>query len=334
MFARSLYLVAPVVASCLAGLGSGCGGVSPQIRVANGTTPGTEMAMPLTGGHGAAARIAPNRFETRCEGFASVAAKQRTGVWCWAACAEMVHAYKGNPMSQEEIAARIHGAGEPGASEAERAEAAQAASYDEIIRALVPEIPPQAQREAKVALDAVLSDRDLDIDTESYLGSHIQRRTVNSDILVDDLLHGEPLVVGLRFLPDRNGAGGPESASAADAPDAPDAPVMGHAYVVYGVDFARRAAVVPDEANNGATGFTGGLLQKIGLSRDEADEYQQWLGRVPYKYDLIAVHLLDPWVGEAVTMEAAEFARRVDFMISGREAREILEKERILVPED
>jgi hypothetical protein len=39
--------------------------------------------------------------------FDSCAVKQHTEVWCWAACAEMIHRYYGQPMTQEEIVARI-----------------------------------------------------------------------------------------------------------------------------------------------------------------------------------------------------------------------------------
>lgn len=302
---------------------SGCAS-EQRVRVASGDSPTKFMETPVTYERGSVERVGPNEFQAQCSGFGAIEAseaKQRTDVWCWAACAEMIHRYKGRDISQEEIAARIHGGISPGMTDEEKKAAARAGSYDEIIRALVSssDLPPQAVREASTALDALLTERDVGVDEEGYLGSHIQRRTINSDIMVDDLLEGEPVVVGLRFPPRPDGE--PAAVNG----------VKGHAYVAYGATFRRNTSNMVEKAVAGLSQIGRGVAAR---TTGEDRDLNRWLNRVPRKYDLIEVQLMNPWTGTPEPMPAAAFAERVDFMISGREARQILEDEQLLEVED
>ena len=66
----------------------------------------------------------------------------------------------------------------------------------------------------------------------------------------------------------------------------------------------------------------------------DTEDAKRWIDRVPYRYDLYKVRLIDPINGQARDMDAQEFSERIVFMISATEARKILEKERIIEAAD
>lgn len=304
-----------VTAAVATGL-SGCS--SPSVLVASEKTPITRMQEPASAGRASLTRQDDNAFTAELPDFEAVAAREQDEkVWCWAACAEMVHAYHGKQIDQAEIAMRIHGAAQ-GATGEKREQIIRAGTLSEILRALVPDMPPQAIRDGEEAFLGVLSGKKVKLDGRGYMTSQIHRRTVNSDIMIDDLLAGEPLVVGLRFPP--------ANAAGATAP----ADYQGHACVVYAAEFSLRSEASSRNALEELGSTTGGWLKKIGLKDGEASD---WLKRVPMKYDIRSVSIMDPWTGKPAEIAAGDFAQRVDFMISAREARAILERESLVTTE-
>lgn len=321
---------AAVLVGCGGGGGMDTSGkvLAPNIRIANEETPTqasidaptSAMQSLVTGGE-------ENRYRVECRNFQSVYAEQKTNVWCWAACAEMVRNFKGHPESQQQIAARIHGGIEAGMSEDEQETAARTACYREILYALVPEIPPQVLREATTVFAAAVAKKNVEIDVESQAETYIQRNTVNSDIMIDDLLAGEPLVIGMRNYAT------PEDFEAAriQALETGETITWGHAHVLYAAEFSRLPKGFLESA--------GDVLKKIpNPFGNKSETAERWLERVPVKYDIWSVETIDPAPHMAdeprQVYTAAEFASRVDFMISAREARELLEREGLLKVED
>lgn len=225
--------------------------------------------------------------------------KQR---WCWAACAEMIHARygtrleDGQPITQEVVAERITGTGEPNSP------GARAASAYEIMWALNPDLPyavPDRLREG--ALAALMSGQtEWELDWRRFAESHVQRATVNIDMVVRSLRDGHPAVVGLL----------PAKPTGSDDPHAPTQEV-GHAYVVYGARYVKK----------GSAGWRQWL--------NAVDPENRWLYDrvVSDEYDVRSVLLLNPMHGGREEMEAAEFLERIGFMYTRDEAREILLKE-------
>lgn len=281
--ARLMVLLAAAV------LAGGCS--QQRVSTANETLLTQQAEGPAASGRGQVQRLGSNRFSAGCPGFESLAAKQQTEVWCWAACAEMVHRWNGGKVTQAEIAERIHGAGVNASGEAERAKAIRAASFREVMRALSPGVYEQSLSARLNELGEAANDSDqkatIEVDLAELVRARVEAGTTNSDVMVLDLAAGNPSVVGLF-----------------DGPEAE----MGHAYVVHAAEFSRRKNNLLDTSFSAAVGQFGG------------DRYAR-------EFPLWSVHLIDPWTGEAVVLAAEDFAQRVEFIISAREAEQILRRE-------
>ncbi|MGE3108656.1 MAG: papain-like cysteine protease family protein [Phycisphaerales bacterium] len=223
--------------------------------------------------------MVPNRFDAECERFSAIAVQQETDVWCWAACAQMIHKYYGRDVPQAEIAEKIHKRNADGSVNV------QSAGLDEIVVALNFDLKErwdqyQAQRLENIGAGKGGSVR---TDLASYINSYIDQYAINSDDLVSELQSNTPLVIGL---------------SASDTS-------LGHACVV--------------------TGATYGIVTPS-LFDQWVQKSQSVFGRYPKAYCLDEIHYVDPWDGQHKSLSGSEFKQRVDFMVSKRQARDILEQ--------
>lgn len=243
--------------------------------------------------------VGENEFEAACEGIVARASeKQAEPVWCWAACAEMIHKHYGHSISQKALAERIHGATEQGVR-------VDAATYHEIMRALNPDLDTDAVgrlteilfKDGKVAAQ---------VRPWGYLASFGQRMfAVNSDVMIHELQQNNPVVVVLT-----------------EDPDAP----MEHAYVLYRASYSvenpqiwgRKLAQLGDKAKE----------MNIDVLPSDWNWQEDLEASVrPKFYGLRWVELIDPYDGQSVRLDGASFRDRVRFMISKKRARGILELE-------
>jgi len=189
-----------MVAMCLAGCGANGEFKMPDLFGTNTPARSQPPAIPPDTG--------PKTAE--CPKFEMVASQQKTGVWCWAASAEMIHRYHGRrDIDQAAIAAKIHGVGEDGSPKV------QAASYREVMIALNPDLkvdPLERMRERW----GQQGQHGVNVDLNAYLGSVIERNSFNTDDLVHELQKRQPVVIGMGKDPRFNG---------------------GHAMVIYGVTY-------------------------------------------------------------------------------------------------
>lgn len=265
---------------------AGCGGSSVLIR-SDSTPPA------ITTQQAQAARVgridpadrqtgeAANRFDADCERLEAIEVQQETNVWCWAACAEMIHRYYGRKISQTEIAEKIHkrntDTNQINVSTAVPDEIIVALNYD--LKDRWDEI--QEQHKQRIAQGKGGSIR---TDLSGYVNSYLDQYSINSDDLVTEIQQNTPLVIGL------SGADGSGS---------------GHACVVTGVTYG---VVTP-------SAFDEWISKGKSL-----------FGRYPKNFCIDEVRYIDPWDGQHKSITGADFKERVDFMISKRQAREILEQ--------
>lgn len=148
-----------------------------------------------------------------CRNFTRVATTQRDPMWCWAACAEMIHAYYGRTITQEEIVAQIMSA-----TSAEDGNSQAAATNRQMLLALHPDYQQEKARYMS-RLKARGAGSSLRIDTELYISSQLEPYTVNTDAAIDSLRRREPLIAALRE--DRSST-------------------LGHAYVLFGATYVVR----------------------------------------------------------------------------------------------
>ncbi|MEM9372072.1 MAG: papain-like cysteine protease family protein [Planctomycetota bacterium] len=328
----------------LTGCGTGTPVIPPQIRIADENTPDKEYEVPVSAERGEVARIGPNQFKASCKGFVpiGVAIDQRTPVWCWAACAEMVHNYHGNEeVSQHEIATRIEGRFESDLTEQEREEQAKAAGYDEILLALASGSERPEIRDAAKYLALKATDGGASFDLGGLAESQIKRNLVNSDMLIGELLSGEPVVVGLRNFDTAEEAERARQAAISRGEDASGI-TYGHIYVAHAAEFSmakkntggviKEGLIFLGDVVDTAVDFvsTGSDTQETPSYARTISDINEWAERVPSNFDLRSVHLIDPMPADSreaklVVMTASDFAKKVDFMVSASQARDILE---------
>jgi len=306
---RSLDFVT-LVSLALVLVGCQSGQVHPKIRLVSDRTPTKTPQSPTPADRGFVEPLEqPNRFKASCRDFTRVGVRQREPVWCWAACAEMVHKYHDpeSPLTQERIAELILNAGEEAETEEERQKLVQAAGKYQIMVALNPDLTPgsgkvlgETMNEAGRQLESGQG-LDIEFNYTNMLESQFMRRSVNSDHLVRELAEGQPLVAGLAWE-DRDAT-------------------IGHAYVVYGVVYAHE-----DESGT----IAGNIFENIGdtVLGDRGSSLLKTAFDAPTEFAIVEVELFDPWTGKSEVMDAETFERRVEFMMSRRVAREILFKER------
>ncbi|MDF1810404.1 MAG: papain-like cysteine protease family protein [Phycisphaerales bacterium] len=324
--------------------------LAPHIRLYNDKkTPKSEKTLEIWNGSESVTpvtvtREGPNEFLVTCPDFMRVSISQKTDVWCWAASAAMVQEYNsGQKADQAMIAARIHGRIGSAATEEERRSQARAAGYEEIIRALAPDVPEPLLRDATLAVLNNMSGGSTKLDLGDYAESQTMRNITNSDIMIDDLLRREPVVIGMRnFETDEEFVQARLKAIANG--HNPDSITWGHVRVVYSarvaVAYKSRFDKIKEKANEGRRKIGGAFGQNNDSNPTEKIEdtlqaVGKWESRVPRKYDLIEVTAMNPlptkehdpdkaWVE---TIPGYELASKIVFMISAREAHAILEQE-------
>lgn len=253
-----------------------------------------------------------NSITARLRDFEAVQVTQKTPVWCWAACTEMIFKFDGDDTTQDEIAERIHGYETDGATKI------AAASRYEIYRALSPDAPDSgfevAWEVARVALEGAAEDavEAKDASATKQPSANVawredqaaqialDRASPPTGVPIDELLQGNPAIVGLR-----------------DVPDDP----MGHVYVVVGATYRKRTSA---SSIRGAL-LLGRLLNVVDLGGLVGDELVDRFASD--KYAVEEVELVDPWLeGDAmrVTLSIEDFAERADFVTTRASAHEIL----------
>jgi hypothetical protein len=239
----------------------------------------------------------------RLEGFPAFAVEQRTPVWCWAACAEMISSYGGKREAQEAIAARIHGCGEDGSPKV------ALASRHEVYRALCPDAPATCfeavwqglEASGAKALDAWLQGGGCELDLcpgEALRG--LDDLLPAKRVPIDALRQNQPAVAGLRERSEDR---------------------EGHVYVLIGA----RYRPVAEARYRPATEW----LRSLPIQPPDGI-----VGRLePPRHTVESVELVDPWRADdpgtpgnemLVTLPFSEFERRVDFVTTRADAHEIL----------
>jgi hypothetical protein len=238
-------------------------------------------------------------FILELRGFEANKVQQERDVWCWAACASMVHGWNGRSMTQEQVADAIHR--RAGSEDPEKVAAAtnyeiMLALCDEEERVALEQNWEQWQdRLGQVLLPTVPDPKYAGMTPEQeeaarseeagYLigkatGAFLQRfmEHMSLDDAMADLQAGQPVVVGLdKQVPGTD-------------------TFYGHAVVLYGLRV-----------------------------KHEPVEPSQFLRKSGYTY-LTAI-MLDPENGERWELDATLFADRQDFMMSQPQARQTLAKE-------
>jgi hypothetical protein len=210
-----------------------------QPQIAAGQQPPAQA--PAVAGRGAAETLAPGRYRATCKDFVGIAAEQqKTDVWCWAACVQMVNKYNGRQVTQAEIAGRIHGKATDASGRIDPEKVKRAGTL-EIMLAMNPDLHDHFIREGVAGL---LAGRDLKVEfdpTQTAL-AWFQEKTYSDDHMIADLARGVPVVVGLKD---------------------PGNAQTGHAYVVHAATY----------------GATPGALNSYTYSLESVEAVDPWTGR-------------------------------------------------------
>lgn len=275
--------------------------------------------------------------QVELQGFDSVAATQERYVWCWAACAEMVLRYQGEPASQQAIVERIHGHDDEGELKVETA------TRYELYRALSPQtevsdfdllwtgIKDQlaAELEALGAnIDQALADGhtpdapsgvEVSFDGSVLVNDAIDRLAPSRAVPIDALIAGEPVVAGLR-----------------DDPTAK----TGHLYVVIGAEYLTPkewSEKLPTAGKNMAKQLEANFQKRIDdsipseASMQRAENLASRFGES--KHRIQRLELIDPFIHDdpatpinemRVELSFEDFLKRVDFVATRADAHAIL----------
>lgn len=236
------------------------------------------------------------RLDVRLIGFEPFIREMEEDVWCWAACAQMVHAYNGQEKMQRDLVKSIHG------TDANDEIRVSTAKRYEILCALNPDLSDQPFELIWQGLRDKLAkslfaggDQRLTVDTNELLDIAVNRLWPPKTPSVEDLLAGHPLLVGLR-----------------DAAD----PTQGHVYVCTGISWTPAAGLWGSAVNSGF------LSRGVGAGDS---------GVVPFvkraifgRGTLHWLELVDPVDGQTRRVPQAELEGRLSFSISASQARQEL----------
>ena len=252
------------------------------------------------------ASIVPKEARTEViGGFDSVEHQQQKPVWCWAACASMIHEFNGTPMSQKEIAERIHGYGEEGELKV------AAASRFEVYKALSPNstalsfdqiwevIEEQVEAEAAAAVDRLKEGElttGVSVDVDPMVGVHagLDRYFPIKATPLEALAENQPAVVGLKGV-----AGG----------------AQGHLCVIVGAEWMD----APEWAKD-LDEIAGSVAKKGGIVSDS--ELENWSQSTAVAVEASArfnmdqndvkwIEIVDPWIEDDKTTEVNEMRTRL-----------------------
>lgn len=246
--------------------------------------------------------IGAETVQTDLAGFESVEAQQEELIWCWAACASMIHQYAGREVSQEEIATRIHG--HAGDGEVKVA----AASRFEVYKALAPEataynfeqlweaIAEEVEAEVEALKEAVaegdqIADVDVKVDASVGVDAALDKFFPEKRVPIAGLEAGQPAVVGLR-----------NSATS----------TRGHLCVIVGAEYLKKNELL---AAAGSLGEETGLSNAL-MSADKREtlatleEASMRAGFDPKNVNW--VEIVDPWEADDPDTEINEMRKRID----------------------
>ncbi len=246
-------------------------------------------------------RSSPDARVVKCAGVEENRVTQDSPTSCWAACAEMIFRYNGrSEQTQAVIASRLgklprndSRTGLP-LSEVRRSAMIREACSLEIMVALYPEfgVAPEDivtacalyHETPEGDLKGYMLDRGTD-----YLWKVFSQEILAADLIATELLgdprRPEPMVVGIKSSEDPLG--------------------MGHAYLLYGMDY------VP-----GSQTAVGGVAQGAGI-----DGYLPTLDRG----EIRSLYLVDPADGSLTKMTGEELRRNAIFVMSRSIAKQRME---------
>ena len=238
---------------------------------------------------------------------------QRSSVWCWAACAEMVQRYYGVDITQEEIVNRVKNA----FGEQTSQPVIEAATKREIMLALNPDLKLYFAKLGGAKAIELLLQRRLasgDLDVSELINARWKYSKNNSDLLIASLLQGDPAIIVLKWADEELGT---------EASDA----AMAHAYVVKGVTFSQL------EVNRGLSALIHKAIQKgqsviHGEMSKESGKYID-VRKINYPddpacYALVDATLINPLAGQIETVSGPEIQERIVYFFTRDSAREIL----------
>ena len=265
--------------------------------------------------------------------FEAVEDPQRTPVWCWAACASMIHKYNGQEISQEEIAKRIHGHDEGGELKV------AAASRYEVYKALSPDSTEFSFEEIWDAIGDQIEE-----ETAAALEAHEETGETPSGVE----LRTDPMVAvhaGLdRYFPVRSA---PLAALKAEQPavvglEGEVEGAQGHLCVIVGAAWKEATETMNSIKELGSKVNLDGVTAK-GL--DEFEEVWEEHSAVALEASsrilvdtggLTWVEIVDPWLEDddatpdvnemRVRIPARDFVSRVAFVATVEDARTILSR--------
>jgi hypothetical protein len=245
---------------------------------------------------------APNapRQTAQLDRFSQCAVKQHTEVWCWAACAEMVHRYYNQPMTQEEIVARImqRSASDP------KAEAA--ADRQEVLGALDPELFDYLQKS--------------DYSKPTWEQKILETGHMRWGVSVKDLAN-MPREPHLGYSPGRLAASLQEDHAPVILALKPMADGdSGHIVVVHQVvyqesDSSPGAGAAIGSAFESAASQTFGNLLGSPSPRPKVQDQQ-----VSHLYTIVQATYMDPDTGKDTVISASELVTRADFIATRMDA--------------
>jgi hypothetical protein len=238
------------------------------------------------------------------DNFPRIAAKvQQEPVWCWAACAEMILAFHGRAVTQQEIVDRVHGEiairnallkddyGRPIENGVPDARIVQAATFDEILWAMNPDM--QSMRERLEVLRGKMQgqgNRSVEFDLGSLLGAELAMLTSKDpDTIVRSLAAREPAIFVL---------GGMDGAE------------MGHAEVAFKVEYVDKG------------------LWKQGSNAvfdAAAASFDSMLTPLFDSCQIVRLHSVDPANGQT-RIYTGEEVKKFSLYVTKAKAREILQK--------
>lgn len=273
----------------------GCGG-GQLIRLPDESTP--QAAMPPVAATGGAAVESPepNMHEAVLPRMPQFAEAQREDtLWCWAACATMIHNYYGNTTTQEEVVARVRGNDEDVSAAWDRE--IMIALYPEYARDLAAHTDREFQTQHRRGGVGGVT-----LQVDDVAESYARYWSQTSDHLVRAISQGEPVVVGLAY---------------------PDDPQSGHALVVYGVRYSTEDTQSMLDLWQDAKEFVGFENRQV-LPIDAETLNLRSYARL---FSVHSISVIDPWTGQLDTVTGEDLAARHYFMLTREVAEDTLREE-------
>lgn len=306
------------LAWAMGGCSSSYGSAHNGVLVPNASTPAIWDGPKLRGAAPIHENSDRNEFRASASINEIVPVQQRTNVWCWAACAEMVHRYYGYDVTQEDIVAQV----KDGLVGATGGPSVEPATKRELMLALNPDLKNYfakvgTAKAVEVLLQQRLTQGDLNV-TELF-NARRKYASNNSDLLVDALLRGDPAILVLTWGEDETDADLTEGA-------------LAHAYVVNGITF-RQLPTNPQFARAIAQAWKALTLAVSNLvaSNDGGTKTERFVDietleypAHPKHFAIAEISAIDPWEAKFETITGEQIQQRIVYFFTKQTAREIL----------